>query len=68
MWIPDIPLGRKLYSEDTGDPSTIHHFYSKLLKLKNNMNTKTAREIALKRHEFMETFLEEFFQEWEGMR
>jgi uncharacterized protein len=46
--------------------STIHHFHEKLLLLKNLMNTKTGRKLAERRHAFMEKYLKQFFQEWEG--
>ncbi len=66
MWIPEIPFDRKTFDEPELDPSTVHHFYSKLLKLKENMNTKTAKKMALERHKFMKIFLDEFFKEWNG--
>lgn len=52
------------YAKNTSP--TINHFYEKLLLLKDRMFTKTAREIAQHRHEVMEQFLREFFDEWEG--
>lgn len=44
------------------------HFYEKLLKLKEQINTNYGRLLAEKRHQFMELYLEEFYQEWDGHR
>lgn len=45
--------------------STIGHFYDKLLKLKDMMNTPTGRVLAEERHLYLEKFLEQFYKEWE---
>lgn len=67
MWDPDIPLNKGEYvGENQNDPSTIHHFHAKMFNLKDNMNTKTAKEIAKQRHEFSKDFVKEFLNEWEG--
>ena len=47
---------------------TINHFYEKLLLLKDLMKTPTARQMAQERHEFMETYLSQFYAEWEGLK
>lgn len=48
--------------------STINHFYEKLLLLKERMHTPLARQLALDRHRYLEAFLEEFMEEWQGRR
>jgi len=56
-------MNRSIYEENNDDCS-IAHFYDKLLKLKDMMNTTIAKEIAKKRHIIMEEYLENFFNEW----
>ena len=68
MYIPNINpkenMASKEYYENVG--TTINHFYEKLLKLKDFMNTETAKSMAKHRHEYMQEFLKEFYDEWEG--
>lgn len=52
------------YKKNKG--ASINHFYEKLLLLKDRMNTDSGRKMADDRHKFMETYLDQFFKEWNG--
>lgn len=69
--------GRKIFDKDifptldldaTGyikekDTTMINHVFEKLLKLKDLMLTDNAKDLALIRHNFMVSFLKEYFKE-----
>ncbi len=66
---------RKLYSNlppkniqsgsdyKNSESATIQHFFEKLLKLKDLMNTDAGKQEANVRHEFMLTYLNQFYRE-----
>lgn len=63
----EIPLNTENnFKENKNSVSSIHHFHHKLFKLKENMNTDTAKKIAIERTEFMEKYVCEFMEEWNG--
>ena len=66
MYDPDIkPMDFQSLDEVKNlNNHTINHFYEKLLKLRDLINTDTAQQIAEERHRFMEIYLDEFFYEW----
>lgn len=62
--LPNLSMTKEEYKKN--EAPTINHFYEKLLLLKDKMNTITGKEIAQKRHEYMESYLAQFYDEWEG--
>jgi uncharacterized protein len=61
---PNLNMSKEEYKNS--ESPTLNHFYEKLLLLKDKMNTETGKEIAQKRHDFMITFLAQFYAEWDG--
>ena len=68
IYDPEVPPKLDMTPEEykASTAPTINHFYEKLLLLKDKMNTATGRKIAEKRHQYMEAFLEQFYNEWNG--
>lgn len=63
--LPQLDMDGKAYTQNQGH--TVNHFYEKLLLLKDLMNTETGKAMANHRHAYMESFLEEFYAEWDGI-
>ena len=61
---PNMNMNKEEYKNS--ESPTLNHFYEKLLLLKDKMNTETGKKIAQKRHDFMVTFLSQFYSEWDG--
>lgn len=70
MYDPEIkPTMHESYEQyKKSEGTTVNHFYEKLLLLKDKMNTKSGKVIAEERHKYMEGFLSQFFDEWEGKK
>lgn len=67
LYDPSIEIREHMTKQEyrTGQSTSIHHFYEKLLKLKDMLHTDTAKKIAAERHAFMELFLQQFYKEWD---
>jgi uncharacterized protein len=63
IYDPFIPAKAKY---DGKSLTSVNHIQEKTLKVKDTINTKTAKRIAEERHRFVKQFLERFLKEWNG--
>ena len=63
---PNLNMTKEEYAKS--ESTTVNHFYEKLFKLTAFMNTPTAIQLAQARDAYMQAFLAEFMDEWEGVR
>jgi len=68
IYDPELPFRESMTKEEyrNGKSTAVNHFYEKLLKLKDTLNTNAAKKAAQERHDFMTGFLDQFYKEWNG--
>ena len=68
LYDPEIPPNLNMSKQEykQANSPSINHFYEKLLLLKDGMQTSAGRRLAEDRHQFMLTYLEQFYKEWNG--
>jgi uncharacterized protein len=60
---PSLPPKERYDGESL---TSVNHIYEKILRLREELNTDTARRIGEGRHRFVELFLERLLREWEA--
>jgi uncharacterized protein len=63
---PNLDMNEEEYRKSNS--TTINHFYEKLFKLTEMINTPTAKKIAEARESYMKAYIDEFMAEWDGQR
>lgn len=68
IYDPELPFRESMTKEEyrNGKSTAVNHFYEKLLKLTDTLNTNAAKKAAQERHDFMTAFLDQFYKEWNG--
>ncbi|WP_010094571.1 HD domain-containing protein [Ornithinibacillus scapharcae] len=56
--------GQLMYHDEYKSGTSVQHFYDKILKLKDTLHTESAKKLAEERHRFVESFLDQFLEEW----
>lgn len=60
--LPNLNMTKEQYKNSNAP--TLNHFYEKLFKLKDMMNTNTGKQLATDRNQIMEQFVANFIDEW----
>jgi uncharacterized protein len=63
---PNLDMNEEEYRKSNS--TTINHFYEKLFKLTEMINTPTAKKIAEARESYMKAYIDEFMAEWDGQK
>jgi uncharacterized protein len=59
---PTLHSSKEEYAKSVSH--TVNHFYEKLFLLKDLIKTKSGRDLAEKRHQLMQKFISDFYDEW----
>lgn len=71
IYDPDVKPRTEMTKEEyrnLSNETIINHFYEKLFKLADQMNTPVAKRIAQNRQKVMAQFVSDFKAEWNGLR
>ncbi len=63
---PNMNMGKEEYNNHLS--TTINHFYEKLFRLPELMNTHTAKDMAKERELYMKDYVSRFMDEWEWIK
>lgn len=64
LWDGSLPRQQMTEQEYRSAGTTVNHFYEKLFRLKDLMNTKTGRRLSFERDSEMRDFLQGFIAQW----
>ncbi len=64
LWEEESFEEPSIYRQSERPGSTIQHFHDKLLRLPDEMETATGRNLARRRGEYMKSFVRQFMEEW----
>ena len=69
IYDPELPLRTAMNQAQyySSKSTSLNHFYEKLFLLEGMMNTETGKAIARKRTQYMQQFVDEFLNEWDGL-